>query len=143
MINNINTNNGNNTVTNSKETSSQNTIPEPTIQSPNHVSHSTIGKTITSEDGIILVCFACYIEKSVQGSLDVLETVREMISMKAEKVEIEEGLDLVEFALEGLLEQLAAKPHGEGLSKQLIPVRGIPYVVNQQPQSEQTPVKEA
>lgn len=127
----------------SNESEHQNIIPEQVGNSSTHALHRGDGKAITNKDGIGLVCFACYLEKSIQGTIDVLEIVREMISMNGDKANIEEGFDLVEFALDGLQEQLAAKPHGKGLPGDLVPVRGIPYVVTPKKEGQEAPAKEA
>jgi hypothetical protein len=115
MKNDINTNKASGAKLESKGTLPQHSIPELAEKSTTHASHLNDGKAIASKDGISLDCFACYLEKSIQGTMDVLEAVRKMVSRNGKKANIEEGFDLAQFTLDALLEQLAAKPHGEGL----------------------------
>lgn len=104
-------------------------IPEPTGTSTTHLSHCIDGKSITSLDEISLTCFACYLEHSVKGAVDVLDSVIELVETNGDKASIKEGVELAFIALYELLQQINARPHGKGLPKGTVPVRQIPFVV--------------
>jgi hypothetical protein len=129
MKNKTNTHAGSNATPGSKGTSPKDLVPKSADKSVTGASHHNSGKPLTTATGIKIVCFACYVENSIQSTLEVLQTVRELLSTNGKQKDIVEGLDLAEFALDGLLEEIRSKHHGEGLPKGNIPVREIPYVV--------------
>ena len=125
------------------KTSDKANVPEVACNSATDAAHRNHRKIVKAEDGIGLACFACFVEGTVEQSLKVLQIVRVMISNNAKPAEIKEGIEIAEFALGGLLEEFAAKHHGEGLPKGNIPVRGIPYVVTPPKGDDQPPEKVA
>ena len=107
--------------------------------------HHNSGKESTDDTEGHIVCFGCYLGRTIQNTLEVIQNVKTLVSQKAEPETIDEGFDLVTSTLEKLLDQFDARQHGEDedLPDGMIAVVGVPYVVNQQPQADMSPVKAA
>jgi len=129
MKNKIKTHAGSNATPGSKGTSPKDLVPKSADKSVNDASHSNGGETLTTATGIKIVCFACYVEKSIHNTSELLQTVRKLLLTNGKQEDIKDGIDLAGIALDGLLEEFRTKHHGEGLPEGNIPIQWIPYVV--------------
>jgi hypothetical protein len=87
-------------------------------------------KTLTEQDEIAGACFACYLENTLQNTIGVLHRAGQTLATAGNKNAVEEGIAIATTALAELFEELKSRSHGQGLPKNMVPVRGIPYVVN-------------
>jgi hypothetical protein len=87
-------------------------------------------RVLTESEGIRGACFACYLENTLHNTIHVLKMAGQLASENANKKLVEEGIAIAEESLEGLLDELNARSHGQGLPNNMVPIRGVPYVVN-------------
>ena len=93
------------------------------------VAGNTNRKQRKSTNVVQLICTACYVEKTIENTSQLLKSAMALLKENEKRRAIHEALTIAEVTLDELLEQLSSKPHGEGLSKKLVPVRPIPVPV--------------
>jgi hypothetical protein len=105
------------------------TSPNDTISHCTGLSTEAARKILTTSDGIKAACFACYVESTLQNTIEVLQAAGGMLLSNGDQKTVMDGIVTAEQALTGIVEELKTRHHGEGFPKNKVPVRGVPYVV--------------